>query len=144
MQLKYWWQSSLDLYSQAPYKNGFAKGVEAELFLTLQLKQRCSEVTSDLCNPDTSKELIFRRQPLKVKSLVPVENLDQKGPGWFATRATPVFSHSTYPVSWKLGRFKKGLMDPNFNTIHLPTENIKPFSFFYHYQKKHFCFETMR
>lgn len=38
-------------------------------------------MTSDLCNPDTLKELIFRRQPLKVKSLVPVENLDQKGPG---------------------------------------------------------------
>lgn len=71
-----------DSRAQAPYKGGFAKGAEAGLFLTPQVKQRCSELTSDFfCKPDTLKELVFRKHPLKVKSLVPFENLDQKGPG---------------------------------------------------------------
>lgn len=141
MQLKYsWQQSSLHLLSST-YKNGFAKGAEAGLFLTLQLKQRCSEATSDFCNPDTLKGLIFRKHPLKVKSLVPLKILIKKDPDWFATGATPGFSHSAYPVSRKSVRFKKGLMDPNFNTVHLPKENTKPFSglsgFFLNYEVDH-------
>jgi len=38
-------------------------------------------MTSDFCNLGTLKELVFRKHSLKVKSLVPFENLDQKGPG---------------------------------------------------------------
>lgn len=58
-------------------------------------------MTSDFCNPDALKDLIFRKHPLKVKSLVFFQNLDQvkKDLDWFATRATPVFSHPSYPVS---------------------------------------------
>lgn len=49
-------------------------------YFKLQLKQRCSDVTRDFCNPDTLKEVVFRKHSLKVKSLVVFENLDQKGP----------------------------------------------------------------
>lgn len=41
--------------------------------------QRCSGMASDLRNPDNLKELIFKKHPFEVKSLVSLKNLDQKG-----------------------------------------------------------------
>ena len=54
--------------------------------------------------------------------------LHQKRPGGLVCyQVYTCFSHSAYPVSWKSGRLKKGLIDPNFSAIHLHTENIKSF-----------------
>lgn len=69
----------LHLHSQAPYKSGFAKRAGAAISFTLQIKQMCSGMASDFCNPDNLKELTLKKHPFKVKSLISLKNPDQKG-----------------------------------------------------------------